>query len=422
MWDYLTGNSYNPLWVNLLGMEFRCRLGTTSGEIIEGVYVAQDEAALRRELEDKGLHVLSLRPRLGIAGLSFGTKTRKIARHEFLVFNQELATLLKAGMPLVQSLDILRARMSNPAFKSVLDDVYEKVRGGTALSDAFIAHGDLFPSVYTASLMAGERSGNLDAVLRRFVAYTKTIDTVRSKTISAMIYPVILILLAAVLVGIIVIKVVPTFAEFYSSFDAELPLSTRVIVGISDVVRAQFYLILAVLAGAGLAFYAWIKQPGRGAQFDRILLKLPLVGPSVHKFTTSQMARTLATLLGGGIPLVNALEIASRSTGNRYMGKELELVAVRVREGQGFATTMLERKTVPDVAIKMIEVGESTGALTEMLNSLAEFYDEEIDTEVARFVTLVEPAMLVFMGVVIAGIVLALYLPLFQLTSVIGNR
>jgi type IV pilus assembly protein PilC len=403
-------------------MEYRCRLGTTSGEIVEGIYVAQSEAALRRELEDKGLHVLSLKPRLGLGGINIGGQSRKIKRHEFLVFNQELATLLKAGMPLVQSLDILRSRMSNPVFKSVLDDVHEKVRGGTALSDAFAAHGELFPSVYTASLMAGERSGNLDAVLRRFVAYSKTIDTVRSKTISAMVYPIILVLLAVVLVGIIVIKVVPTFAEFYSSFDAELPVSTQIIVAISDTARAQFWLIVIGIAGGAAAFYGWIKQPGRDAQFDRLILKLPIIGASFHKFSTSQMARTLATLLGGGIPLVNSLEIAARSTGNRYMGQELDVVATRVREGQSFAGTLFERKTVPDVAIKMIEVGESTGALTEMLNSLADFYDEEIETEVARFVTLIEPAMLVFMGVVIAAIVLALYLPLFQLTSVMGNQ
>jgi type IV pilus assembly protein PilC len=402
-------------------MEYRCRLGTTSGEIIEGVYVAQSEAALRRELEDKGLHVLSLKPRLGLGSISIGGESRKIKRHEFLVFNQELATLLKAGMPLVQSLDILRSRLSNPLFKSVLDDVYEKVRGGTALSDAFATHGDLFPPIYTASLMAGERAGNLDAVLRRFVAYSKTIDTVRSKTISAMIYPMILVGLAVVLVGIIVIKVVPTFAEFYGSFDAQLPLSTRMIVALSDFVRAQFWLIVLVIGGAVAAFYSWIKQPGRGAEFDRLMLKVPLIGASIHKFSTSQLARTLATLLSGGIPLVNALEIAARGSGNRHMAKELAIVVVRVREGQGFANTLMERRTVPDVAIKMIEVGESTGALTEMLNSLADFYDEEIETEVARFVTLIEPAMLVFMGVVIAGIVLALYLPLFQLTSVMGN-
>src|SRR5918995_3334031 len=186
-------------------MEFRCRLGTPTGEITEGVYVAQSEAHLRRELEEKGLHVLALRPRgINLPGLSFGSRRARIARHEFLVFNQELATLLKAGMPLVQSLDILRVRLSNPVFKAVLDDVHEKVRAGTALSDAFHAHGELFPSVYTASLMAGERAGNLDAVLRRFVAYSKTIDTVRSKSISAMIYPIILVLLAFVLVAIIV--------------------------------------------------------------------------------------------------------------------------------------------------------------------------------------------------------------------------
>ena len=401
-------------------MEFRCRLGTTSGEIIEGIYVAQSEAALRRELEDKGLHVLALRPRLGFGNVQF-SRPRKITRHEFLVFNQELATLLKAGMPLVQSLDILRTRLTNPLFKSVLDDVHEKVRGGTALSDAFAAHGELFPSVYTASLMAGERAGNLDAVLRRYVAYSKTVDTVRSKTISAMIYPAILIGLAVVLVSIIVIKVVPTFAEFYTSFGAQLPLSTRMIVAVSDFVRAQLFLILIALVVGGVSLLSWLRRPGHGAKFDAILLKLPFVGPSFHKFATTQMARTLATLLGGGIPLVNALEIASRSTGNRHMGDELALVATKVREGQSFAATLFERKTVPDVAIKMIEVGESTGALTEMLNSLSDFYDEEIETEVARFVTVIEPAMLVFMGLVISGIVLALYLPLFQLTSVIGN-
>ncbi len=402
-------------------MEFRCRLGTPSGEIIEGVYVAHNETALRRELEDKGLHVLSLRTRGGFAGLSWPGRKNTVPRHEFLVFNQELATLLKAGMPLVQSLDILRVRLANPVFKAVLDDVHEKVRAGTALSDAFTAHGELFPSVYTASLMAGERSGNLDAVLRRFVAYSKVIDTVRSKTISAMVYPAILVGLAIVLVGIIAIKVVPTFSDFYASFGSELPFSTRVIIGMSDLVRTQAWLLIAIVAIGGLSFMTWIRQPGQQARLDRWLLRLPTVGPAMHKFATSQLARTLATLLGGGIPLVNALDIASRSTGNRYLGAELGIVAQKVREGQGFAATLLERRTVPDVAIKMIEVGESTGALQEMLNSLADFYDEEIETAVARFVTLIEPALLVIMGIVIASVVLALYMPIFQLTSVLGG-
>jgi type IV pilus assembly protein PilC len=404
-------------------MEFRCRLGTPSGEIVEGVYIAQSEAHLRRELEEKGLHILALRPRgLRLPGLSLGSRKPKIQRHEFLVFNQELATLLKAGMPLVQSLDILRVRLANPVFKAVLDDVHEKVRSGTALSDAFQAHGDLFPSVYTASLMAGERAGNLDAVLRRFVAYAKVVDTVRKKTISAMVYPAILITLAVVLVGIIAVKVVPTFADFYASFNAQLPLSTRMIVAVSNAIRGNLLLIVIGVLGLSAAFYTWIKQPGQRAHFDQLVMKLPFIGGSVHKFATAQLARTLATLLGGGIPLVNALEISSRSTGNRHMGQEMSVVAQRVREGQGFAATLLDRKVVPDVAIKMIEVGESTGALQEMLNSLADFYDEEIETEVGRFVTVIEPALLIIMGIVIAAIVLALYLPLFELTAVIGSQ
>jgi type IV pilus assembly protein PilC len=304
----------------------------------------------------------------------------------------------------------------------VLDDVHQRVRAGTALSDAFQEHGDLFPAVYTASLMAGERAGNLDAVLRRFVSYAKVIDTVRKKTISALVYPAILVGLAMVLVGIIVFKVVPTFSEFYASFDAQLPLSTRIIVGFSNLVRSNLLAILIVLVVGGITGYTWMKQPGQRARLDRLLLKLPIIGNSIHKFVTSQLARTLATLLGGGIPLVNALEISARSTGNRHIGREMELVATRVREGQGFAATLLDRKVMPDVAIKMIEVGESTGALQEMLNSLADFYDEEIETEVSRFVNLIEPALLVIMGVVIAAIVLALYMPLFQLTSVIGTR
>lgn len=400
-------------------MEYRCRLGTSGGQVTEGVYVAPSEAHLRRELEEKGLHVLSLVPRGGVPGISLGR--RRIPRDEFLIFNQELATLLKAGMPLVQSLDILRQRLSNPVFKAVLDDVHEKVRGGAALSDAFTAHAGLVPGVYTASLVAGERSGSLDTVLRRFVAYSKVIDTVRKKTLSAMLYPAILTVLAVLLVGIIVVKVVPAFSGFYASFNQELPLVTRVIIAISDVVRGNLLLLVVLLGGGGVAFSSWVKRPGQRARFDRWLLRLPKVGTIAHKFATSQIARTLAALVGGGIPLVNALDTAATSTGNRFMGEELRIVAEKVREGKGFAATLLERRVMPDVAIKMIEVGESTGALQEMLTSLADFYDEDVETEVARFVTLVEPVMLVFMGLVIAGVVLALYMPLFELSSVVGR-
>ena len=401
-------------------MEFRCRLVTAAGEIVEGTYAAESESRLRHELENQGLHVLALRKRSLLGGIEGLPQRRRIPKHEFLVFNQEFATLLKAGMPLVQSLDLLRAQVTNPLFKSVLEDVHEKVRGGMALSDAFGDHGELFPRVYTASLLAGERSGNLDAILRRYVSYEKIVDTVKRKTISALIYPVILIVLAIGLVGLIVLRVVPAFSDFYASFNAELPMSTRIIVGVSNVMQAEFGLIVAAAAIAGAAFAAWVRQPGRRARFDRGVLAMPWVGPTVRKFTTAQMARTLSTLLGGGIPLVNALEVTARSVSNRYMAQELDVVTQRVREGQGLAPSLAARAVVPDVALKMVEVGESTGSLQEMLNSLADFYDEEVETSVSRFVTLIEPALLVIMGIVIAGLVLSLYMPLFRLTSVVS--
>src|SRR5579864_8869482 len=226
-------------------MEFRCRLASPSGEIIEGVYNADTEARLRHELEERGLYVLSLHPKGAIAGLSIHIPERQgVNTREFLMFNQELATLLKAGMPLVQSLDLLRRRVTSAVFRRVLNDVHEQVRSGTALSDAFDAEGDLFPRVYTASLLAGERSGNLDAVLRRYVEYAKIIATVKRKTISALVYPAILVSLALVLVSIIVLKVVPAFSDFYSSFGANLPLITRVIVKVSAFIREQFLLLL----------------------------------------------------------------------------------------------------------------------------------------------------------------------------------
>ena len=397
-------------------MEFRCRLGTPGGEIIEGIYAADTEARLRQEFEEKGLYVLGI-SRAGGASLgSFRLPTRsRVSTREFLVFNQELATLLKAGMPLVQSLDILRRRVTNPLFKSVLDDVYERVRAGSSLSEAFEAHGTLFPGVYTASLLAGEKSGNLEQVIRRYVAYVKVVANVKRKTISALVYPAILLALSLVVVSIIVLRVVPEFGAFYQQFDKELPLSTRIIVWVSETARTYFLMIIGTVVAIAVMFWIWIREPAQRERFDRWVLKLPALGQIARKFSTSQAARTLATLLGGGIPLVNAIDVSARSIKNRYIARELQVAGQQVREGRALSMAMNDSGAFTDVAIKMVEVGESTGALQEMLNSLADFYDEEIDTNLARFITLVEPTLLVVMGIIIAGLLLSLYMPLFNM-------
>jgi type IV pilus assembly protein PilC len=324
-------------------------------------------------------------------------------------------------MPLVQSLEILRQRLSNPILRSVLDDVYERVRGGSSLSEAFVAQGDLFPGVYTASLMAGEKSGSLEVVLRRYVGYMKVLGSVRRRTISALVYPAVLTSLALIVVGIIVLKVIPEFAAFYDVLNARLPPTTRALVAVSTFLRSEVAFIVAGLAALAVVAWVVIRRPRERTRFDQFILRVPGVGATVRKFATSQLARTLATLLGGGIPLVNAVEIAARSIGNQHMAREMEWVGQRVREGESFASALQSHGVFPSVAVKMAEVGESTGALQEMLNSLADFYDEEIETDLGRFVTLVEPALLVVMGLVIASLLLSLYMPLIQLSSVVGR-
>jgi type IV pilus assembly protein PilC len=302
--------------------------------------------------------------------------------------------------------------------RTVLTDIHERVRSGTALSDAFEAQ-HMFPGVYTASLMAGEKSGSLEQVIRRYVQHMKVLNSARAHVISALIYPVILVLLSAAVVGLIVFKVVPEFADFYAQFGrgAQLPLSTRIVVAISTNLVGSAGLVLTSLAALVAAGVVAFRQPSSKRRVDAFVLRLPYFGPLARRFATAQTSRTLATLLSGGIPLVNALEVAARSTSNLSMGDHLMTVARQVREGGSFAQALAEREVFPHVAVEMVEVGESTGAMAEMLNSVADFYDEENETSLARFSNLIQPVLLILMGAVIAGLLLSLYMPLFQLSS-----
>lgn len=387
---------------------------------METTYVAESEARLRLELEEKGLYLLSVKNRGGVGVGGFKVRLprrRAIPARDFIVFNTALSTLLKAGLPLVQSLDILRKRMPNPTFKLALDDIYEKVRSGTALSDAFEAQR-MFSGVYTASLMAGEKSGSLETVLRRYVHHMKVLASVRTHVISALIYPAVLVVLSIAVVGLIVFKVVPEFASFYDQFGgAQLPVSTRIVVTLSQNLIASAGLIIGGLLAAVAFGIFWYRQPGQRKRLHAAILRLPYFGPLARKFATAQVSRTLATLLSGGIPLVNSLDVAARSVGNQAIAEDLTTVAKQVREGGSLAGALSERNMFPHVAVEMVEVGESTGALADMLNSIADFYDEENETNLARFSSLIQPVLLIFMGLVIAGLLLSLYMPLFQLSG-----
>jgi type IV pilus assembly protein PilC len=395
-------------------------VATATGQITEATYVADDEAGLRRLLDEQGLYLLSVRGHgVRLGGLQIGLpQRRRVPMSDFLIFNQELATLLKAGLPLVQSLDILRKRVPNATFRAALNDIHEKVRSGSALSDAFEAQ-HLFSPIYTASLMAGEKSGSLEQVLRRYVQHMKVIQSARSQVISALIYPVILLLLSIVVVGLIVFQVVPEFADFYAQFGqgAELPMSTRVVVAVSNNLVASAGLIALVLAGTVTGLVLWLRRPEQRRRLHAAILQVPYFGPLARRFATAQTSRTLATLLFGGIPLVNALEISARATGNRAIATHLGVVAQEVREGSSLSGALIKRDLFPHVAVEMVEVGESTGALADMLTSVADFYDEENQTSLTRFSNLIQPVLLVVMGIVIAGLLLSLYMPLFQLST-----
>jgi type IV pilus assembly protein PilC len=401
-------------------VEFRCRVASATGQITEATYIAESEARLRRDLEEKGLYLLSVRGggvKVGAVRLSV-PRRGKIPSADFLIFNQELATLLKAGLPLVQSLDILRRRVPNQALRSALDAVHDRVRSGAALSEAF-EEQKIFSGVYTASLMAGEKSGSLEQVIRRYVQHMKVLASARSHVVSALIYPAVLVVLSAAVVGLIVFKVVPEFAAFYGQFGrgADLPLSTRIVVAISTNLISQAGFVLAALAAATAATVLLVRRPAERRRLDAAVLRIPYFGPLARRFATAQVSRTLATLLSGGIPLVNALEISSRASGNLSVGSHLTAVAKQVREGSSLAQSLAEGGVFPHVAVEMVEVGESTGSLADMLNSVADFYDEENETSLARFSNLVQPLMLIVMGVIIAGLLLSLYMPLFRLTS-----
>jgi len=276
------------------------------------------------------------------------------------------------------------------------------------------------PGVSTAGRLTGDKREDIEEGIGRYVGYAKGIAGVRRYTISALIYPAILLSLSVVVVAIIVLRVVPEFGDLYAGLGAELPWGTRLVMAVSTTLRAYFLLILAALGGAIALGWAWIRQPGRGAALDRLLLQVPTVGAIARKFATSQLARTLATLLGGGIPLVNALDVAARSIGNRHVAVQLDVVAREVREGKSLSAALGARGIFPPVALKMVEVGESTGALQEMLRSVADFFDEEIETSLTRFMTPIEPLLLVIMGVVIASRLLSLYMPLIQLGSLVS--
>ncbi len=407
-------------------MQYICRIGTPDGRVLEETFTAADESALRSDLGKKGLHVFEVRRR-GMpvrSGKSGGVSStlsslrfrrKRIPVEEFLIFNQEMAALLKAGLPLLQALELMLERMSNQSFKAVLIDIRDRVKTGQDLSEAFAAHGDTFPRLYPASLKAGERSGELEQVIRRFVRYTKLVLDARRRVISALIYPAVLMVVSASMIAVMAVYVVPKFMTFFTELDAELPLITRIVLALSLFANNNFPVILVCLIGGALFFRSWGRTEIGRLAIDRVKLQVPILGGVLHRFALAELCRSLGTLLTGGIPLVPAFEIAIGSVGNAFVRSRLEPTIQMVREGKPFNEALETSGVFLEMSIDMIKVGEATGSLDEMLNSVADFLDEQIETRMQRILSLVEPMMLVFMGIIIAILLISIYLPMFSM-------
>ncbi len=398
--------------------EYICRLGTPGGEIVTRTVEGLSEKELRLRLTEEGYRIFTVESSELIKGVRRrGDRSIRIKLDDFLLFNQQLAALIHAGLPVLQSIQMLRQRSPNPKLRLVLADVESRIKSGSALSEAFAAQGETFPQIYTASILAGERSGNLDDVLRRYVEYTKAIAQLRRKIRGALTYPVILLCAAFILIGVLTTFVIPQFSSLYDNMGADLPGITTFVVSLSTFSRDNLIWLgpLAVGVVALLAF--WRRTENGRRTMDSWVLKVPIVGDLVRQMTTAQLSRSLATLLAGGITLVESFQIALASVSNRELLRATEPALPKVREGKPFTESLSDAGWMPPLAVDMIGVGERSGSLREMLDEVAGFYDAETEVKLGQLTTFIEPAILITMGGIVVTILLAIYLPLLQMVS-----
>jgi type IV pilus assembly protein PilC len=394
--------------------EFVLKYADGRGQMHQQTATAGTEKEIRDRYSNQGFLVYSVKPKASALASIGGGK--KLNLEKFLIFNQQFVTLIRAGLPILKSLDLLAERLTDPKLEPYIKAVREEVRNGTLLSEAFRQQG-IFPKIYVSSVMAGEKSGSLTEVLDRYIHYQKLSLAVKKKVMVSLMYPCVLIVLVSVLMVFLVTYVVPTFASLYSSMQATLPPMTQLLIAIGT--TAQNYIIgaVAALIVGIFAFRWWSRGAAARERIDRVKMKVPIAGDIWLKYQVAQLSRILSTLLTGGIPLVQAMETAADSLGTPLLQKAVETAGKAVREGQPLSGSLKAQKMFPPLAIDMIEVGESTGALPAMLNSVAEFFEEDVNTRMQATLSLIEPAIMLVMGGFVAFVLIALYLPIFSLAD-----
>ena len=401
--------------------EFVCRVADANGRVFSHVEAAGTLAEARQKLVDRGLYVYSVTTRSGVLTGLGRRRERTIGGSDFLILNQQFNTLIKAGLPILRALDLLADRASAPKLRPIISQIRDRVREGKSLSEA-VTEAGVFSKVYSTAILAGEKSGNLSGVLEYYISYQKVSTGVRKKIAATLVYPTLLVLVAVIVLAYLITAVIPKFALLYRDLNVELPGPTRFLISITVDYRYVFLGSLGVLAVIALAIYSWSRTDQGGVAFDRLKFRLPIVGDTMLKFQVAQFSRTLSTLLVGGTPLVAGLQTAADTIGSRLVRGTVGQATQMVREGESLHGALAATGVMPPLALDMIEVGESSGALAPMLTSVAEFYEDEVNLKLATMVSLIEPFMLIFMGIIVAFILISLYLPIFSLSSTgMGN-
>jgi len=394
--------------------EFVCRVADANGRVYSHVEAAGTQAEARQKLADRGLYVYSVENRSSLfGGLVSRPGARQVGGSDFLILNQQFNTLIKAGLPILRALDLLAERAASPRLRPIVGQIRDRVREGKSLSEA-VNEAGVFSKVFSTAILAGEKSGNLPGVLDYYIAYQKVSTGVRKKILATLVYPALLVTVATLVVTYLVTVVVPKFALLYRDMNVELPTATRILIALTVDYRGVILAVLAGLALAVLAVILWSRTEDGGRAFDKLKFRTPVIGDTIMKFQVAQFCRTLATLLTGGTPLVAGLQTAGEAVDSALLRSSITDATQMVREGESLNVALASTRIMPELALDMIEVGESSGALAPMLTSVAEFYEEEVNIRLSALVALIEPAILIFMAILVAFILISLYLPIFS--------
>jgi type IV pilus assembly protein PilC len=398
--------------------EFLVKVADERGHLTEQLEHGYSEEEVRDRVSQQGYLVYWVKPRGIFTSSSKFGRGGRIGQSTFLIYNQQFLTLIRAGLPILTSLELLIKRQKDSSLKAVLENVRERVKGGELLSSAFEAQ-NMFSKMYTATLMAGEKSGNMEEVLSRYIAFQRVAMTFRKKLAVSLVYPTLLVGVVLILVSFLITYVVPKFAELFDNLGAQLPAATVFMLAFGKFVQKYILFVLAGFGLIGFILWRWKGTDSGAERIDRALLWTPLLGEIRLKYQVANFSRMLSTLLQGGIPLVPAMETAGSSMTSRSILNGVATATMRVREGQGLARSLEEQGIFPDLAVEMLEVGESTGALPAMLTSVAEFYEEDVQTALGAAMALIEPVLLIFMAIFVGGVLISLYMPIFTLGATV---